>query len=126
MEGMARGPQHPFFEGTVAGLFFVFLTRGCPVMPSVPFRRMRVPHFRPRDKILTLREAAAQLAVSRHTAFIYAATGQLAARQIGRMFFVREKDVKTFLDERTSRAQRTSLARTRAREAFAAMHRKVR
>lgn len=68
-------------------------------MPSVPQRRVRVPHFRPRDKILTLREAAKILGVSRHTAYIWAATGRIPARQLGPMFFVREKDIRKSAEE---------------------------
>jgi excisionase family DNA binding protein len=68
-------------------------------MPTILQRRLRVPHFRPRDKILTLREAAKILGVSRHTAYIWAATGRIPARQLGPMFFVREKDIRLLVND---------------------------
>jgi len=64
---------------------------------------MHSPVIHPEDDLLTLPEAARVLGVTPVTARIWALRGELAARQVGRMMWVRRVDAEALRAQRDSK-----------------------
>jgi excisionase family DNA binding protein len=66
------------------------------------------PIINPTDELLSLAEAARELGVSRNTAYIWAASGRLPARDAAGRFVVRRQDLNAFRKERVAHGRNPS------------------